>query len=298
MFIRYVLPILAALGFIFAVRTVIVSSKPSLPAPPVSQPSSSPFAHFVAGAGVVEPNSENIAISTHVAGVVSDVSVKPGAIVKAGDLLFKVDDRQALANLHVDEAALEAAKAQLEDVKEQFSRRMGMKERNAVSAEEIASKKYGMRSAEAKVEQADAQVIARKTELERLQVRAPIDGTVLQVKIRTGEFAQAGVLSTPLMVLGGTVPFHVRVDIDESDAWRIKSDAKAKAYIRGNPNISTPISFVRFEPLVIPKKSLTGDSSERVDTRVLQVVYRIEQNDFPAFVGQLMDVFVEAKASN
>jgi HlyD family secretion protein len=293
MFIRYILPILAVLGFIFAIRTVIVSSKPPVPAAPVSRPSTSPFEKVVAGSGILEASSENIAISSHIAGVVSEVLVTPGTKVKAGDILFRVDDRETLANLLVDEAALQAAKAQSEDLKEQFSRRISMTEKNAVSAEELASKKYGLKTAEAKVLQAEAQVKARQTELERLKVRTPIDATVLQVKVRVGEFAQSGILSAPLLVLGNTENLHVRVDIDENDAWKIKGTAKAFAYVRGNPEISSNLQFVRFEPLVIPKKSLTGESSERVDTRVLQVIYKIEDKKFPAFVGQLMDVYVE-----
>jgi hypothetical protein len=51
---------------------------------------------------------------------------------------------------------------------------------------------------------------------------------------------------------------------------------------------------VRFEPFVVPKKSLTGDSTERVDTRVLQVIYQIENGNLPLFVGQQMDVFIDA----
>jgi len=53
---------------------------------------------------------------------------------------------------------------------------------------------------------------------------------------------------------------------------------------------------VRFEPFVIPKKSLTGDSTERVDTRVLQVIFRVERDDLPLFVGQQLDVFIDATA--
>jgi HlyD family secretion protein len=51
---------------------------------------------------------------------------------------------------------------------------------------------------------------------------------------------------------------------------------------------------VRFEPCVVPKKSLTGDSTERVDTRVLQVIFSFTQGDLPIFVGQQMDVFIDA----
>ena len=45
---------------------------------------------------------------------------------------------------------------------------------------------------------------------------------------------------------------------------------------------------------MVPKRSLTGDSTERVDTRVLQVIYRVERDDLPLFVGQQLDVFIDA----
>jgi hypothetical protein len=54
------------------------------------------------------------------------------------------------------------------------------------------------------------------------------------------------------------------------------------------------LKFVRVEPYVIPKKSLTGDSTERVDTRVLQVLYSFNRGALPVYVGQQMDVFIEA----
>jgi HlyD family secretion protein len=44
---------------------------------------------------------------------------------------------------------------------------------------------------------------------------------------------------------------------------------------------------------VIPKKSLTGDATERVDTRVLQALYRIDGTSSAPFIGQQMDVFIE-----
>jgi hypothetical protein len=125
-------------------------------------------------------------------------------------------------------------------------------------------------------------------------VRAPIDGEVLQVKIHVGEYAPAGVTATPLILLGRLKPLNIRVDVDEHEAWRVNPSAKAIATVRGNADLKTPVSFVRFEPFVLPKKSLTGDSTERVDTRVLQVIYRVENDALPLFVGQQMDVFIEA----
>ncbi len=115
----------------------------------------------------------------------------------------------------------------------------------------------------------------------------------LKVKIHPGEFSPAGVTATPLILLGRLKPLHLRVDVDEHEAWRVHSEAKATAAVRGNADLKAPLAFVRFEPFVVPKKSLTGDSTERVDTRVLQVIYRVEGDALPLFVGQQMDVFIE-----
>jgi HlyD family secretion protein len=94
--------------------------------------------------------------------------------------------------------------------------------------------------------------------------------------------------------MGEVVQLHVRVDIDENDAWRVQPGGKAEAVERGNSSRRAALEFVRFEPYVIPKKSLTGDSTERVDTRVLQAIYRFTDRRGPLYVGQQMDIFIAA----
>jgi multidrug resistance efflux pump len=148
--------------------------------------------------------------------------------------------------------------------------------------------------AAANVALAEAQVHQTKTDLDRVLVRAPCDGVILQVNVRGGEY-----VGTPpgqaLMLLGAIdEKVHVRVDIDEHDIPRFRKSAAAHASPRGNPRIVYPIRFERVEPYVVPKKSLTGDNTERVDTRVLQVIYALEATDKPVYVGQQMDVFIDA----
>jgi len=94
--------------------------------------------------------------------------------------------------------------------------------------------------------------------------------------------------------MGSVDPLHIRVDIDETETWRVRPGRSAVARLRGNPGISVPLSFVRFEPYVLPKRSLTGATTERVDTRVLQAIYEFAPSEFPAFVGQQVDVFIAA----
>ena len=164
-----------------------------------------------------------------------------------------------------------------------------LKRRNALF---IAKAKLD--SANALVQQAQAAIAQTQMTLERLVVRSPIDGVVLQANIRAGEFAQTGVLTRPLMMVGDIDHVQVRVDIDENDAWRFDKKAKAVAYLRGNRQFKVDLVLAYVEPLVVPKKSLTGDSTERVDTRVLQVLYQFEAKQLPAYIGQQMDVFIEA----
>src|SRR5262249_52914079 len=147
---------------------------------------------------------------------------------------------------------------------------------------------------EAAVTQAEAQLKMTQTDLERLEVRASVDGVVLQVNVRPGEF-----VGTPpnqaLIVLGGPHK-HVRVDIDENDIARFRTGLPAKARRRGDARGEVPLHFVRVEPLVIPKKSLAGGTQERVDTRVLQVIYAVGKTEAPLYVGQQLDVFLDTRA--
>ena len=147
----------------------------------------------------------------------------------------------------------------------------------------------------ADVTAAEASVGVVTTDLERSTVTAPIEGTVLQVKLRAGEAVTAGPVTQPYLLLGNTSPLHLRVDVDEHEAWRVQPGTAAEAQVRGNAALRGVLRFVRFEPYVIPKASLTGAATERVDTRVLQIIYELDAPNMRLFPGQQMDVFIESK---
>jgi RND family efflux transporter MFP subunit len=291
---KYILPALAMIGVGLGVLMVVLGSKKVTPAQPVDQPSQSPWKTFVSGAGIVESNTENIAIGTHIAGIVVKIYVEIGSKVKAGDPLFLIDDRPTRAQLAVSQAAVEAAKSQYANAQTQLTLAENLTDKRALSVQERDNRRYNAQAAQANLQQAQAEVNSIQTTLDLLTVRAPVDGEILQLKIHLGEYAQIGVLAQPLILLGNINPMNIRIDIDENDAWRVRANAPAVAYVRGNRNISTPLKFVRFEPYVIPKTNLTGESTERVDTRVLQVIYSMEGKNLPIYVGQLMDVYIEA----
>jgi len=305
---RTILPLIALGALSFGIISVVRSQPRSQSNNPPSPPPISPYAHAVAAEGLVEASSENISIGTSLSEVVTEVPVVVGQAVKRGEPLFKLDVRQLEADLAAREADLGVAQTQVkvdaalfDDAKQQFDFAETLSDKRAISSEELAKRRYAAEAAKARLEAARAQVGAAaaqvktvETHIERSTVRAPMDGEVLQVKIHVGEYAPAGVTATPLVLLGQLKPLYIRVDVDEHEAWRVSPGAKAIANVRGNADLKTPVSFVRFEPFVLPKKSLTGDSTERVDTRVLQVIYCVENAALPLFVGQQMDVFIDA----
>lgn len=306
-----ILPALAAAGLAIAIIVAVLAQKKHPPALPIAQPAQAPFTSYIGGAGIVEASSNNISIGTSLPGLVKTVYVQVGDKLNQGVPLFLIDDRDLKAELLIKEAnqiktrtGIEEAKAALEDARSQYALVRNANNNGAVSVDEVQKRRNAELLARAKLESAkaamvvaDAEFKAIQVSIERLTVRASIVCEVMQVNIRPGEYAQAGVSSTPLMLLGNLDLLYVRVDIDENDAWRFQPETKAVAFLRGNRDLKTELNFVRVEPFVIAKKSLTGSSTERVDTRVLQVLYSFPRRALPAYVGQQMDVFIETPST-
>ncbi len=363
---KFLLPLFAVGMLAFAIYHVVqAQQKPPKPPPPL-EPARTPFGRTVAGAGIVEARSQNIAVGSAVPGMVLKVwspeelglsapsNLMPwegliGQYVKKGDPLFRVDDRHYQAMLAFHEANLASARAQLAKL-EQMPRpeelavskakaevaeaavdvQRDMVERDsklitsaATTDEQYRQHRLSLRMAQKQLAQAkadlalikagswepdkeiaraaiklaEAQIKQDKTDIDRAIVRAPVDGVVLQVNVRPGEFV--GNMPNAALVVLGAVSDHlnVRVDIDEHDIPRFVPGAPAVASLRGAPDKKYPLTFVRVEPYVIPKRSLTGDNTERVDTRVLQVIYSLKSEGKPIYVGQQLDVFLDVGAA-
>ena len=144
--------------------------------------------------------------------------------------------------------------------------------------------------------QAEANVNTIKTDIERTIIKSPINGTVLQIKVRQGEFAPQDSLTMPMMIIGNIDEMYLRVSINQLDVPYFKSGSPAEAFLQDNANVKYPLEFVRMEPLLINKQNFTNDLTERVETRVLQILYRVKKGSpHQIFVGQQFDVFIEAE---
>jgi HlyD family secretion protein len=308
MFTRIIVPAIAACGLLFAIYFSNANGKGTDPqANRLTAPAETPFMNTVSGNGIVEANSRNIEVGSFTSGIVHEVKVQEGDVVKEGDVLFTLDADAAnsqLVALQKSQAAAQArlanAQIALADERDKLARIEKLKVGESISADRLERQRFATKRAESTVQMEQAEIESARANtknaevtLGRLTVKAPIDGRIFKVRIKAGEFINAGATTAPIL-MGNDTPLHLRVAIDENDAWRFDPNAKATASLRSNKEMNFPLTFVRTEPYVMPKRNLSGDFQERVDTRVLEVVYSLDAGDKNVYVGQQMDVFIEA----
>ena len=138
--------------------------------------------------------------------------------------------------------------------------------------------------------------------LAKYTILAPIDGVVLSIQAAVGSnVSSQGAYGSytqgfgPLITMG-TPQDHlqVRAFIDEILVHRLPDPAKIKAqmFIRGT-DIHVPLTFVGLQPYVSPKIELSDQRQERVDVRVLPILFRFDKpKDVTLYPGQLVDVYV------
>lgn len=216
---------------------------------------------------------------------------------------------------------LEVAKVVHATADDQLNRIRKLAEENVMSEEEVNSRSFAEAKANAEVKQiqaeleqamvgataeelaiATAEVSVAQQALEKaivqtglLTIVAPCDAFVLKCDLRAGEYVDiASRRDDSPIHLAGCAPLHVRVEFDEEEASRVVRSGNATGTIRGRQRNSIQLRFVRAEPYLQSKRNLMGHGTERVDTRVLQVLYEILPSEHQVLPGQAIDVVAEA----
>jgi HlyD family secretion protein len=141
--------------------------------------------------------------------------------------------------------------------------------------------------------------------LAKYTIKAPADGTILAIRAAVGSYvAPQGTYDTytqgsdPVIVMGAAQQYvGVRCYIDEILIHRLNAGPRmqARMFIRGT-HINVPLEYVRVQPYVSPKIELSDERLERVDVRVLPVIFRFTRTkELPVYPGQLVDVYIEEK---
>jgi HlyD family secretion protein len=188
------------------------------------------------------------------------------------------------------------AESNLKAARDQYNKRRG-----AYDIEPQSISKDVLDTAEDAVSQAAAALKVANALLQKYTVKAPVSGVVLAVNTTAGSYVSPQgnydsytQLFDPLVVMGATQAYlAVRCYVDEILISRLPSHwhIRAQMSIRGT-DIKVPLEFVRVQPYVSPKIELSNERQERVDLRVLPVIFRFEKKDAPVYPGQLVDVFI------
>lgn len=221
------------------------------------------------------------------------------------------------------ESAVRDAEAELADWNDQLDMWSKAMKEDAAGDTEIRRRKFAVLGAEARLErvkanlaltkagawgpdldvaraelaQAEASVTAVEILVERRTVRSPIAGTVLKRNIEPGQYAPADAKNST-MTVGDLTRLHVRARVDEEDLPGLRDGAKGIARVRGRADLTVPLKMVRIEPLAEPKTALSGSTTERVDTRVLETIFEVEGTPpVTLYPGQLLDVYIDAAAA-
>lgn len=284
---------IAIIGLIITGNAILQLQKPESIPEPLFKPAQNPFLQAIAAPGLIESREENTRIGVPLSGLVEEVRVKIWQKVEMGEVLFKLDDTELLAQQVVQQADLQVRERELEKYLALESRTESVKGYDVVPEEEIDNRSKDRSIALARRDAAKAALQQTEMLLDRLIIRAPTRGTILQINTRKGESLSPSSATAPI-VMGNIDLLQIRAEVDEQLAPRIREKNEAFAYLKGETQSPIPLVFSHIEPLIVPKRNLSGDSSEKLDTRVLQVVYTILNPErYPVYVGQQVNLFIK-----
>jgi HlyD family secretion protein len=282
---------------------------------------------LVAGNAIVEPRQPSTKVASAVPGRIAAIAVHEGDRVKRGALLVQLEDGPEQAAfqvaLHDYEKAMhgqrkedieasisdaEAARARADLSAEALrrteqaekggaatadeldrARRQAESDRRTFDASESRSRAMVAGSRYEDIAAARARRDQAKANLERLAVRAPIDGEVLQVKYRAGEYVTPG--GDPLVMMGDMSALRVRIDVDERDIGHIAVGDSAFAVADAYPGKKFTGSVVEVGRMMGRKNARTDDPTERIDTKILETVIELD-NANGLVPGQLVTGYI------
>lgn len=251
----------------------------------------------------------------------------------AATVLEQLKAQPRKENLEVARVQVESAHATLKSSQDQLNKQMKSYELNpksvskdaldnATNAVEVAKANFEVVQKQYELTKAGAWIYDIKNQekqytalskasnassalLAKYTIKAPVDGVILSIKAAVGSYiSPQGAYNTytqgytPVLVMGGSQAYlGVRCYIDEILVHRLPRGANVKAQmsIRGT-NVNIPLEFLRVQPYVSPKIQLSNQRTERVDVRVLPVIFRFEKpKDANLYPGQLVDVYIGGK---
>lgn len=197
--------------------------------------------------GTIKPH-RLVAVGARATGRIISLKVKPGSIVKEGDLLAEIDPTTQTNDLKSKEAALAnyrgklaEQEAQLVLAKQNMTRQQTMISSHAVSKADFDDADAQVKIRAAQIDQLKAQIVQAEVDVETAKVNlgytrvtAPSDGTVLATVVQEGQNVNAVQSAPTIVILGDLSVMTVRAEISEADVINVKPDQELYFNVLGN----------------------------------------------------------------
>lgn len=303
--------IIACIGILAGLISVIVYNERNQPQPPISV-NFNPYENGIYATGIVEsyqPTGSNANIYPEVSNRVTKIYVTNGQTLKKGDPILAIDDSvqrevvgKDLAQTVLDKANIVNVQKQLDKLQTAYSL-----DPKSVSKNALDNAINAVKIAQAAIHVDTQQYQADNNLLKKYIMKAPFDGVVLRIVPSVGDYVSPqGSYDTytqtliPSVQMGIVTPYmQVRAFVDEILVPHLPAPTQIEGtlFIRGLNNLSIPLEFLSIQPYTIPNIELSDERNERVDVRVLPIIFKFKKpSDINVFSGQLVDVYIKGKA--
>src|SRR5579864_3032868 len=216
-----------AIAFVASIFAILPGCKrvvaPQAP-PPASVTVSQPLQHDVIRwdqfSGYLS-SPKTVTVSARVSGLIEEAPFQEGAIVHAGDLLFRIDPRPFQADLDNKKAAVAQARAMAEKTRADFARSTELLKAEVIARSDYDNTKASYGEAAASLSAAYAALETSRLNLEWTDVRAPITGRISRMNVTVGNLAHGGSgQMTALTTIVSIDPLYSYINVPDSPALR------------------------------------------------------------------------------
>ncbi len=184
---------------------------------------------------------EEVAIRARVTGYLDAVHFKDGQMVNKGDLLFEIDPRPFQAALAHAEADLARVQSQLKLAELEVNRGERLLTQQAISAEEVDSRRARFQEANANVAAARAAVQTANLDLQYSKISSPVSGRISSRNIDIGNLVTTDSGAMPLTTVVMTEPLHFVFDVSEAEYLQFARVAGGEAALTGESEVKAYI---------------------------------------------------------
>ena len=206
-------------------------------------------------------------VSAKITGKVAEILIEEGMRVKEGDVLARLDDTEARAQLALTQAQLTATRSQLAEIRAQltqaerdYTRQRGLADRQLISVQALDAAlaqrdmlRARLANAEEQIRVARESVVVAQVQLDNTVVRAPFSGVVVAKAAQPGEMispmsAGGGFTRTGIGTIVDMDSLEIQVDVNEAFINRVKPEQPVEAMLNAYPDWKIPGAVIAIIP--------------------------------------------------